>query len=201
MFWPAVWPAQTDAEREQKRADRAQMMEAWDAMPGDAGRTWSSRPDRSQSNHNYYVSRLQDVRAFAALDTDGNATLTPAELAAAPAALLGLDLNDDGQLGPFELDLQAISLDDHVDQWLAPLIQAIDPGADGLISDELAELPARLATLDQDEDGTLDLTELAPASQRITHPWDTSPGANNTGQPHEAIDPYQCPVGGGRPDL
>lgn len=118
-------------------------------------------------------SYFRIVRVLSALDADGDLTISPAEIANAPAALRKLDLNHDGKLsaeecgflppgdfaGPARL-LVRYRLDFMHEN---PILAALDTDHDGVISAaEIANSPAALRSLDLNHDGSLKPYELLP---------------------------------------
>jgi Ca2+-binding EF-hand superfamily protein len=109
------------------------------------------------------------IRVLGALDADNDLTLSAAEIANAPAALLRLDLNHDGKLSAEECGF--LPGDDR-DAALArrdfmrgnPVLAALDTDHDGEISTaEIANSPTALLALDIIPDGMLTPYELIPS--------------------------------------
>ena len=116
----------------------------------------------------YFASML----VLRTLDADRDLTLSPWEIATAPAALRKLDTNHDGKLTPEECGLH-IDPDSVPPALLArlhhrfmsfhPLLAALDANHDGEISAwEIEHAAASLKTLDRNHDGYLTADELIP---------------------------------------
>lgn len=109
-----------------------------------------------------------------ALDTDGDHTLSAAEIDAAPEALLTLDTNGDGQLDREDLPEEAKErMEKRKNKRSAQerrqgppkpaIIRVLDPNDDRVISaEEIENASSALLTLDKDENGTLTPEELMP---------------------------------------
>jgi Ca2+-binding EF-hand superfamily protein len=103
-----------------------------------------------------------------ALDENGDGVIDADEMANAPAALKTLDINDDGKLTPDELrpvlpDEPGGSVASDGQRPAPPsgLMLALDVNHDGVIdSEEIANAPAELKTLDKNGDGKLTPDEL-----------------------------------------
>jgi hypothetical protein len=113
------------------------------------------------------------VHPIAALDADGDLTISAAEIANAPAALRKLDLNRDGSLSaeecgflpPGDFTGPASRLARYRREFMhsSPLLAALDANHDGVISAaEIANARAALKSLDIDNDGNLSPYELLP---------------------------------------
>jgi hypothetical protein len=113
------------------------------------------------------------VHAIAALDADGDFTISSAEMANAPAALRTLDLNHDGKLSaeecgflpPGDFHGPASRLSGYRRDFMRnnPVLAALHPDRDGMISAaEIANSAAALQSLDIDHDGSLSPYELLP---------------------------------------
>lgn len=103
---------------------------------------------------------------WAALDTDHNGVLSPGEIAAAPAALTALDLDEDGTISADER--QAFDADGHA-RPARPgslgfnLLVALDANHDGALQPlEIANAAASLKGLDRNGDGLVAAAELRP---------------------------------------
>jgi len=109
------------------------------------------------------------IRVLGALDADNDLTLSAAEIAGAPAALLQLDLNHDGKLSAEECgflpgDDQDAALARRVFMRGNPVLEALDTDHDGEISAaEIVNSPAELLALDIMPDGMLTPYELLPS--------------------------------------
>lgn len=113
------------------------------------------------------------LHVVAALDADGDLTISAAEMDAAPAVLRTLDLNHDGVLSPeecgFTVPGDLAANDDRRPQYAReymrsnPVLAALDTDRDGRISaDEIANSAASLKLLDIDHNGSLSPYELLP---------------------------------------
>jgi Ca2+-binding EF-hand superfamily protein len=111
---------------------------------------------------------------MAALDADADGILSATEIASAPAALLTLDKNNDGQLTPDELYGGRGGMGGQLPPagngpggrgpggpGAQPVFAALDANLDGVIdAQEIASAPAALLTLDKNNDGQLTPDEL-----------------------------------------
>jgi hypothetical protein len=118
-------------------------------------------------------SYFRVVRVLAALDADGDLTISPSEIANAPAALRKLDLNRDGKLSaeecgflpPGDFAGPARLLARYRGDFMRenPILAALDTDRDGVISAaEIANSAAALKSLDLNNDGSLKPYELLP---------------------------------------
>ncbi|HTX40142.1 MAG TPA: hypothetical protein VME43_34220 [Bryobacteraceae bacterium] len=121
-----------------------------------------------------YFASMPVLRA---LDADRDWTLSPQEIANAPAALRKLDLNSDGKLTPEEcglhLDPNSVppallaQLHEHFMSY-HPVLAALDADHDGQISAwEIEHAAASLKTLDRNHDGYLSADELIPFEMAV----------------------------------
>jgi len=118
-------------------------------------------------------SYFRILRALAALDTDGDLTISAAEVAGAPAALRALDGNHDGKLSAEECGFLPPGDFNGPRRLLAskrrafvrdnPVLAALDTDHDGEISaSEIANSAAALLALDLDHNGSLSPYEVLP---------------------------------------
>ena len=118
--------------------------------------------------HGADVTRMDPI--LNVLDADHDGVLSAAEIANAPAALLTLDLNHDGQLTPDETRIRQMTPADRA----AHTLEEWDTNKDGKLSKE--EAPDRMQqqfdAIDANHDGFLDLAELTAymASQPAQRP-------------------------------
>ena len=111
---------------------------------------------------------------IAALDVDGDRTISAEEIEESPEALASLDEDGDGQLTREELrpgppDGAAGPPEERPQQGHRrphgppPVVAVLDDDRDGIISaEEIANAPAALAKLDKNGDGELTRDELRP---------------------------------------
>ena len=102
-----------------------------------------------------------------ALDANHDGVIDSNEIANASAELLTLDKNGDGQLTPDEYMPPRPKNADQMGQGFrpppSPVVQALDVNHDGIIdSNEIANAPAELLTLDKNDDGQLTRDEYRP---------------------------------------
>lgn len=110
-----------------------------------------------------------------ALDADRDGTLSAAELAGAPKAILTLDKNGDGAVSADELNPNGGQR--RGPGGFDPLFKAIDTDGDSNLSAaEISAAPKALLALDKDSDGMLQRDEVRPARM--------GPGGN----PQEMVD-------------
>ena len=118
-------------------------------------------------------SYFRVVRVLSALDADGDLTISPAEMLAAPAALRKLDLNRDGKLSaaecgflpPGDFEGPASLLASYRRDFMRenPVLAALDSNRDGEISEtEIANSAEALRALDIDNNGSLSPYEVLP---------------------------------------
>jgi Ca2+-binding EF-hand superfamily protein len=118
-------------------------------------------------------SYFRIVPVLAALDADGDLTISPAEMLSAPAALRKLDLNHDGKLSaeecgflpPGDFTGPASLLAGYRSDFMRdnPVLAALDSDHDGEISAaEIANSAAALKSLDIDNNGSLSPYEVLP---------------------------------------
>jgi hypothetical protein len=118
-------------------------------------------------------SYFRILHVLAALDADGDLTISAAEIANAPAALRQLDRNHDGKLSaeecgflpPGDFTGPPRLLAPHRGAFMRdnPVLAALDTDHDGEISAaEIANSPAALMALDLDHDGNLSPYEVLP---------------------------------------
>jgi len=120
------------------------------------------------------------IRVLDVLDADHDWIISPREIMAAPAALRGLDWNQDGTLSPEEcgfylgkkpktrLDPRLVRRARLDFMRLNPVLAALDADHDGQISAaEIENSSAALRTLDKNRDGSLTPDELLPDSLAI----------------------------------
>lgn len=108
-----------------------------------------------------------------ALDANRDGKLSPDEIANSSSALSDLDKNDDGKLTRKELLPRPPK--DKTKQpppparkGPSPLMAALDLDKDGVLSaDEIEDAPLSLASLDQNDDGTISRKELNPGKPPI----------------------------------
>ena len=126
----------------------------------------------------------------AALDTDRDGYITPAELKGATEALRKLDINGDGKL---TIDEYGRPRRDDRPGPIVPLEKAIDADGDGVISaTEMAIVPTAVMTLDNDADGKVSRAESQPP-----RPPDRRNGPEEGGQGgNRAPGPGQNPIDG-----
>lgn len=118
-----------------------------------------------------------------ALDTNHDGIIDSNEIANASAELLTLDKNGDGQLTKDEYLPPRPPDADNSNRAFhpppSPLIEALDVNHDGIIdSNEIANAPAELRTLDKNSDGQLTRDEYCPPPPR-----DRGNGDANDGPP------------------
>lgn len=104
-----------------------------------------------------------------ALDVDHDGELSAGEIASAASSLRVLDANADGALSADELhpprpaDAPSAPAGENRPRRPDPFIAALDTDGDGALSAaEVAQAPARLATLDTNHDGKITLDEVRP---------------------------------------
>lgn len=107
-----------------------------------------------------------------ALDSDvKDGALSAKEIANAAAALLELDKNDDGKLGPMEIappQRKGPKTGKPQPKGPAVIVKALDLDQDRFLSaDEIEDAPASLAVLDKDGDGTISKEELKPGKPPV----------------------------------
>ncbi len=116
---------------------------------------------------------FRSMPVLKALDRDGDLTISPAEISAAPAMLLRLDKNNDGKLsadecgfflGPSAPTDAAFLTRAHIAVMRAnPVLSVLDVDHDGEISaDEIANSSRSLRRLDTNGDGYLTPPEVLP---------------------------------------
>ncbi len=121
-----------------------------------------------------------------ALDTNHDGIIDSNEIANASAELLTLDKNHDGQLTPDEyLPPRPPNADSNFRPPPSPLVEALDVNHDGIIeSNEIANAPAELLTLDKNGDGQLTPDEYRPHRPHRPPPGDDdSPNDGPPGPP------------------
>jgi tetratricopeptide (TPR) repeat protein len=113
------------------------------------------------------------ILLFRILDADHNASLSPGEIVAAPAALLSLDRNGDGELTPEECGASFGDVSHLTPSALKaarvnfmranPLLWALDSDHDGVISAaEIHNADKQLQQLDRNRDGSVESPETVP---------------------------------------
>lgn len=109
-----------------------------------------------------------------ALDTDGDGTLSAAEIQAAPQSLLKLDRNGDGQLTSDELQPRPANAGASADELVRQLM-LFDRNGDGVLTPD--ELPARMQSMfqrgDTNHDGRLTPDEIRSMAARQGMPAGT----------------------------
>lgn len=105
------------------------------------------------------------------LDSNKDGALSADEIADAAAALLELDKNGDGKLGPKEIappPPKGPKTKKPQPKGPLTIVKALDLDQDRFLSaDEIEDAPASLAVLDKDGDGTISKEELKPGKPPV----------------------------------
>jgi hypothetical protein len=118
--------------------------------------------------HAHAASSTRPARTplWAVLDADGDGTLSPAEIAAAPTLLAALDLDEDGTISAEERqahDAQGHPLAARSGTVGFNLLLALDANHDGVLQPiEIANATTSLASLDRNGDGLIASAEVRP---------------------------------------
>jgi hypothetical protein len=153
---------------------------SFNGAPPDGGSSNGGPPPEGQG-----FCRPPPLPLLLALDTNHDGIIDSNEIANAPAELLTLDKNGDGQLTPDEyLPPRPPNADSSFRPPPSPLIEALDVNHDGIIdSNEIANAPAELKTLDKNGDGQLTRDEYCPPPpQGMDNPPDGG-GLSDSGPP------------------
>jgi hypothetical protein len=145
--------------------------------PSDLNTTVGVAPDPFEAWLKLARPYFASMPVLRALDADRDLTLSPWELATAPAALRKLDIYYDGKLTPEQCGLHvtpnsvpAALLTQLRLRFMShhPVLAALDSDHDGEISAaELARAAASLRTLDRNRDGYLTADELVPFEMAV----------------------------------
>jgi len=143
-------------------------------------------PGGPNGTHRQGRHRPPPLPLVLALSTNRNGIIDSNEIANASAELLTLDKNHDGRLTPDEY-LPPRPADAPTNAWhppTPPIVKALDVNGDGIIdSNEIANAPAELSTLDKNHDGQLTRNEyLPPRPHRMGGPPDNGQFAFNDHQ-------------------
>jgi hypothetical protein len=171
-------------------------LSAWTAIaqpPDDAPDQGTNAPPAGGPHHGRRGPPMDSV-IIKALDANGDGILEASEIANAPAALLKLDKNGDGQLTPDEY------LPPRPDGSTngpppgpggrrpprPPIIAALDVNGDGIIdAQEIANAPAELLKLDKNGDGQLTPNEWRPHRPPPDGPPPGDGGGDGDGPPKD----------------
>jgi EF hand len=136
-----------------------------------------------------------------ALDTNHDGIIDSNEIANAPAELLTLDKNHDGRLTPDEY-LPPLPPNAPTNSWrppAPPIVRALDVNGDGIIdSNEIANAPAELLTLDKNHDGQLTRDEYLPPRHHHRPGGPPGAGPNSPGGQQGPPDNGQGPPDDGQ---
>ena len=122
--------------------------------------------------------RQQPRLVLQALDTDHDGTLSAAEIAAAPASLLKLDINGDGMLTADELTGRPLNAGASSSELAKQLMSFDKTGKGYLVAEDLPERMRGLFTrADSNHDGKLTPDEIGAVSAKQSMPVGRAPAA------------------------
>lgn len=163
--------------------------------PGDSPDQGNGSPPSDAPPNGRHHRPPPDSVLVRALDTNGDGIIDAQEIANAPANLLKLDKNGDGQLTPDEYMPHRPGATNGPPAGAngrrprPPLIAALDANGDGIIdAKEIANAPAALLTLDKNGDGQLTPNEWRPQRPAGDGP---PPGDNSDGGPPKGPPPNE----------